>query len=104
MTDHSQNDAPVAVRKYLIIFGFMVLATLMTSGASYIPFGSRSTNVIVALCIAAFQAFLVLGYMMHLLSEKKMITGVLAFTAIFLVSMFALTLIAHYDLPGSTAE
>jgi hypothetical protein len=33
-----------------------------------------------------------------------MITGVLAFTAVFLVSMFALTLIAHYDLPGSTAE
>ena len=104
MTDHSHNETPVVVRKYLIIFGFMVLATLMTVGASYIPFGSRSTNVIVALSIAGFQAFLVLGHMMHLLSERRMITGVLAFTAIFLVSMFALTLIAHYDLPVSTLE
>jgi caa(3)-type oxidase subunit IV len=104
MSGDSQDNAPVQVRKYLIIFGFMLLATLMTAGASYIPFGSRSTNVVVALAIAAFQAFLVLGHMMHLLSEKKMIYGVLAFTGIFLVSMFGLTILAHSDLPGATAD
>ncbi len=104
MTGDSQDNAPVQVRKSLIIFGFMLLATLMTAGASYIPFGHRSTNVIVALCLAAFQAFLVLGHMMHLLSERKMIYGVLVFTAIFLVSLFVLTIVAHVDLPGATAD
>ncbi|MCU0770150.1 MAG: cytochrome C oxidase subunit IV family protein [Verrucomicrobia bacterium] len=104
MSGHSPGNAPVQIRKYLAIFGLMLLATLMTAGASYIPFGNRSINVIVALCIAGFQAFLVLGHMMHLLSEKKMIYGVLAFTAIFLVCMFALTILAHHDLPGATAD
>jgi caa(3)-type oxidase subunit IV len=104
MMGDSQDKAPVQVRKYLLIFGFMLLATLMTAAASYIPFGSRSTNVILALSIAAFQAFLVLGHMMHLLSEKRMIYGVLAFTAIFLVTLFALTILGHYDLPGATAD
>jgi caa(3)-type oxidase subunit IV len=104
MSEHSQHNTPVQLRKYLIILGFMLLATLMTSAASYIPFGSRSTNVIVALSIAGFQAFLVLGHMMHLFSEKKTIKWVLAFTAIFLVGMLVLSIVAHFDLPGTTAE
>lgn len=103
MSDPSHDNAHVLVRKYLAVFGFMLLATLMTAGASYVPFGSRSINVIVAMSIAAFQAFLVLGYMMHLLSEKKMIYGILAFTAFFLVFLLGLTIWAHGDLPGPPA-
>jgi caa(3)-type oxidase subunit IV len=104
MADYTHDNAPVPVRKYMLIFGVMLLATLMTAGASYIPFGSRSTNVIVAMSIAAVQAFLVLGHMMHLLSERKMIYGILAFTAFFLVFLGGLTIWAHGDLPGATAS
>lgn len=101
MSNTPNNNAPVQVRKYLVVFAFMLLATLMTAGAFYIPFGNRSTNVIVALSIAAFQAFLVLGHMMHLISEKKTIYGILAFTALFVVMLFVLTIWAHGDLPGA---
>jgi caa(3)-type oxidase subunit IV len=104
MADHTHDNAPVPVRKFMVVFGFMLLATLMTAGASYIPFGNRSTNVVVAMSIAAVQAFLVLGHMMHLLSERKMIYGILAFTGFFLVFLLLLTIWAHGDLPGATAS
>jgi hypothetical protein len=42
--------------------------------------------------------------MMHLLSERKMIYGILAFTAFFLVFLGGLTIWAHGDLPGATAS
>lgn len=102
MADQTHDSAPVPARKYLIIFGVMVLATLMTAGASYIPFGSRSANVIIAMVIASAQAFLVLGHMMHLLSERGMLYGILAFTSFFLIFMGGLTFWAYGDLPGST--
>ena len=44
-----------------------------------------------ALVVIAFQAFLVLGFMMHLLSERHMIYTVLAFTGFFLLALMFLT-------------
>ena len=45
-----------------------------------------------ALVIACGKAFLVAGYFMHLISERKMIYGILAFTVFFFVGLMGLTL------------
>ena len=94
-----QDDVGPEVRRYLLVFYVLIFGTLATVGASYIPFGSTAINIAVALFIAAGKASLVAGYFMHLLSERKMIYGLLAFTLVFVVGLVILTIWAHSDVP-----
>ena len=55
-----------------------------------------------ALVIACGKAFLVAGFFMHLISEKKMIYGLLSFTACFVLGLMFLTLSAYADFPRLT--
>ena len=53
--------------------------------------------------IASIKSFLVAGYFMHLLSEKKMIYLVMATTVFFFIGMIGLIMWSDADLPhGST--
>jgi len=90
------------IRRYLFVFYALLFGTLITVGASYIPFGHRAVNIGVALIIACGKAFLVAGYFMHLISERKMIYGVLAFTAFFFVGLMFLTVWATHDFPSTS--
>jgi cytochrome c oxidase subunit 4 len=80
----------------------LLFGTLITVGASYIPFGHHAVNIGVALIIATGKAFLVAGYFMHLISERKMIYGILAFTAFFFVGLMFLTLWSTSNFPWHT--
>ncbi len=82
------------VRRYLFVFYALLFGTLITVAASYIPFGHRSMNIGVALVIATGKAFLVAGYFM-----RKMIYGILAFTAFFFVGLMALTIWSFSNFP-----
>jgi hypothetical protein len=53
--------------------------------------------------IASVNAFFVAGFLMHLLSEKKLIYIVLGFTVFFVIGLFALTIWAMNDFPPTTA-
>src|SRR3954466_3272594 len=99
---HSPEHFSHHVRRYLLVFYALLFGTLITVGASYIPFGHRAVNIGVALFIAAGKAFLVAGYFMHLISEKKMIYGIMAFTAFFFVGLMFLTLWSFGDFPPLT--
>jgi hypothetical protein len=44
----------------------------------------------------------VAGFFMHLISERKMIYGLLAFTAFFFLGLMFLTLSAYGDFPRMT--
>ena len=96
------DDFALHVRRYLYVFYALLFGTLITVGASYIPFGSREINVAVALCIAVGKASLVAGYFMHLLSERKMIYGIMTFTAIFFIGLMFLTVWSFADPPSLT--
>jgi len=94
----SENvHAEVNIRRYLIVFGCMIVTALMTVGIAIAPLGNHKLNIAFALVIVAVQAFLVLGFMMHLLSERRMIYTVLVFTAFFFAALMALTLFARHD-------
>lgn len=95
----TRDDFSHHVRRYLYVFYALLFGTLITVGASYIPFGSRSINVGVALCIACGKASLVACYFMHLISERKLIYGIMGFTAVFLLGLMFLTLYAFADFP-----
>jgi cytochrome c oxidase subunit IV len=90
------------VRRYLYVFYALLFGTLITVAASFIPFGSRGINIAVAIAIACSKAFLVAGYFMHLISERKMIYGLLGITAFFFAGLMALTLWAFGDFPPHT--
>jgi cytochrome c oxidase subunit IV len=98
--DH--EDFSEHVRRYLYIFYALLFGTLVTVGASYIPFGNHGINIAVALVIACCKAFLVAGFFMHLISERKMIYGLLAFTACFFLGLMLLIIFAYADFPRLT--
>ncbi len=103
MSDHNTpSHESHSIRGYLFVYFALLIGTAFTVWASFIHFGSREINVAVALVIACVKAFLVAGYFMHLISEKKMIYSVLAFTAFFFVGLMFLTLFSLHDFPKFT--
>lgn len=102
MTAQDQESFSQHVRRYLYVFYALLFGTLVTVGASYIPFGNHAINISVALVIACGKAFLVAGFFMHLISERKMIYGLLIFTACFFLGLMFLTLSAYADFPRMT--
>ena len=99
---HEHEHFSHHVRRYLFVFYALLFGTIVTVLASYIPFGHRSINIAVALFIATGKAFLVAGYFMHLISERKMIYGILGFTAFFFFGLMFLTLYSFADFPPLT--
>src|SRR5437870_2372305 len=99
---HSPEHFSHHVRRYLLVFYALLFGTVITVLASYIPFGHRSINIGVALVIASGKAFLVAGYFMHLISERKMIYGIMVFTAFFFVGLMFLTVWSFADFPRLT--
>jgi cytochrome c oxidase subunit 4 len=93
MSEQAHSDHFVHhIRRYLIVFFALLVGTAFTVWASFIHFGSREANIAVALVIATVKAFLVAGYFMHLISERKMIYTVLAFTVFFFAGLMYLTI------------
>lgn len=87
------------VRRYLYVFYALIFGTLATVGASYIPWGNHEINIAVAVFIAICKASLVASYFMHLISERKLIYGILIFTACFFLGLMFLTLASYSSVP-----
>lgn len=103
MSDHSSPaEIQKSVRKYILVFVALLVGTVLTVGMYYVHIPSVAITITVALFIATIKAFLVAGYFMHLISERKMIYGVLATTAFFFCGLMGLTLWAMNDFPGFT--
>jgi cytochrome c oxidase subunit 4 len=99
---HDAHDIKKEVRRYLIVFVALLIGTVLTVAVNSIQFGAVAVTVAVALFIASVKAFLVAGYFMHLISEKKMIYGILASTAFFFIGMMYLTVWARGQMPHGT--
>ena len=99
MSEHSAHDVQKSVRKYVFVFLALLLGTVITVGMYYVHIPSVPATIAVALFIASIKAFLVAGYFMHLISEKKLIYCVLASTGFFLVGLMGLTIWAMQDFP-----
>lgn len=100
---HSKEDIKKHVKIYVGIFIALLIGTIVTVLAAYVDLGHKM-NIALALVIASIKAFLVAGFFMHLTSEKRTIYTILACTVVFFIGLMALTLIAHFDLPGATSH
>lgn len=92
MSAHHSHDIQKEIRRYLMVFGALLVGTVLTVGAYYVHLPSVALTIAVALLIASVKAFLVAGYFMHLISEKKMIYGILISTGFFFAGLMYLTL------------
>ena len=98
MSDSSPESYKNYTRKCLMIFLAVVCGTGLMVGASFAPLAS-GPRIALILAIACVNAFLVASYLMHLLTERKMVYVVLAFTVVFFIVLMGLTIWAHNDMP-----
>ena len=96
---HDAHDIQKSVRRYLFVFAALMVGTVLTVAVNAVDFHSVKMTVAVALFIATIKAFLVAGYFMHLIDEKKMIYGILASTGFFFIGLMWLTIWAMHDYP-----
>ena len=90
MSAHTPAEVKKEVRRYLTVFGALLAGTVLTVAMYFVYFQSHVLAITIALFIATVKAFLVAGYFMHLISERKMIYGIMASTVFFLVSLMYL--------------
>ena len=84
---HDDHNSPERIKKeirvYLIVFGALAVLTGLTVYACYGLKMPPHIAIMIALAIASVKGFLVAGFFMHLLSEKKLIYSVLGLTVFF---------------------
>ena len=96
----SREEIARHVRTYLIVFGSLLVLTVMTVAVSYLHV-SLWLAVLIALTIASVKGSLVACYFMHLISERKLIYWVLLLTAVFFAALLALPAL---DYTGSAVK
>lgn len=102
MSGHTPEEIYQERRRYLFVFGVLLIGTLFTVAASWIQFDIVAWTVTLALIIASIKGFFVAGYFMHLTNEKKTVYLVMAATVFFFVSLMFLTIWAMNDTPVDT--
>ena len=88
-----------------VVFVIVLCTTSAMIATSFSHLGDGWTlKVALILAIAVVNAFLVAGYLMHLLSEKKLVYTVLAFTVFFFIGLMGLTIWATNGFPPGTVS
>ncbi|HEU5071965.1 MAG TPA: hypothetical protein VFV96_16295 [Verrucomicrobiae bacterium] len=100
MSEQNSASVDLNVRRYLLVSLSIAVGALLVVGVSQAPLGNHHWNIALALVVIACQAFLVLGFMMHLLSERNTIYGVLGFTGFFLVFLMFLIIWSVHEVPS----
>jgi cytochrome c oxidase subunit 4 len=81
MSGHSVEEIKKETRVYIMVFVALAALTIITVAVSYLHMEGWKA-IALALAIASIKGFLVAGYFMHLLSEKKLIYAVLILTVV----------------------
>jgi cytochrome c oxidase subunit 4 len=102
--DGHDHDLASHKRVYWAVGIALLVGTVVTVLAREWEFHSVALTVAVALFIASIKAFLVAGYFMHLISERKTVYLTLLTTAVFCVGMVGLILWSDGDLPRDSAR
>jgi len=89
------HDVQQQVRKQKQICAALLVFTIVTVGASYLPIESAFASIAIAMAVALVEAFLVAGFMMHLSTERKIVHLVLVLTFFFFTAMMYLILWAN---------
>lgn len=92
-------EADRHVRAAVVVFGALLVLTLVTVGISYLGLPTTPA-VVLALVVASAKGVLVACYFMHLLSERKLVLGVVALAVLFLLALLVLPALTELDQVG----
>lgn len=83
---HDHHNDPESIRKevrrYLYVFGMLAVLTIITVGVSQLHLPAAQ-GIALGLFIATVKGSLVAAFFMHLITERKLIYGVLLLTVFF---------------------
>src|SRR5437868_15500666 len=102
MIAHTQDDVRKHLKVYIGVFLALLVGTAITVYAWTWHFESVTITIGVALFIACIKAFLVAGYFMHLMSERKTIYAILLTTVFFFAGLMYLTVWSRDQMPHGT--
>jgi cytochrome c oxidase subunit IV len=98
----AHDDIRSHVRTYFMIFGALMVLTIITVAVSYLELATPLA-VTVALIVATIKGSLVAMYFMHLLHERKVIYWALMLTVVFFIFLMFVPLFTNSDkIPGTT--
>lgn len=93
---HDHDEIRKHVRAYILVFAALWTLTVITVAISYLHLQTHLA-VALAVFVATIKGSLVACYFMHLLSEKKLIYLILAFTLLFFVGLLFLPVFGLLD-------
>ena len=96
MDAHAADDIRSHVKTYYMIFGALMVLTVVTVGVSYFHL-PVPLAIVVALIVATIKGSLVAMFFMHLKHERKLIYYVLALTVIFFIFLMFVPLLTNLD-------
>ena len=96
MDAHAADDIRSHVKTYLMVFGALMVLTVVTVGVSYLHL-PVSMAILVALVVATIKGSLVAMFFMHLLHERKLVYYVLILTVVFFVFLMFLPVLTNLD-------
>jgi caa(3)-type oxidase subunit IV len=102
MSESHSVDLQSYVRRCVYVFIAVVCTTSLMITASFLPHLGWTAKVAMIVAIACINAFVVAGFLMHLLSEKKMVCIIMGFTAFLFACLMGLTVYAMHDFPTGT--
>jgi cytochrome c oxidase subunit 4 len=97
---HTPEEIRKEMKVYIAVFVGLAVLTGVTVVACYKFKLPVHTAIAVALVIASVKGFLVAGFFMHLLSERKVIYGVLILTVFFFAVLLWGPWHHNYDMFG----
>ncbi|HEY0455370.1 MAG TPA: cytochrome C oxidase subunit IV family protein [Verrucomicrobiae bacterium] len=99
---HDAEHISKHVKTYVLVFVALLVGTIVTVGLNYLHFESIALTVSIALFVATVKGFLVAGFFMHLISEKKAVYAILIATVFFFAGMMYLTVWSRDQMPEGT--
>ena len=101
MSDDHAEDISKHVRTYMIVFGSLLVLTVVTVAIYYLKL-SVPMAITLALFIATIKGSLVACYFMHMISEKKLIYWIMLLTVLFFIPLLLLPVLTSVtNHPGS---
>ena len=97
---HTPEEIRKEMRVYLAVFAGLAVLTGLTVWACYGLKMPPHKAILIALAIALTKGFLVAGFFMHLLTERKVIYGVLILTVFFFAVLLWGPWHHNYDMFG----
>jgi len=91
-------------RKCLMVFAVVMVITLSMVAVFYAHPANQHMAIGITLAAAAVNAVFVAGYLMHIVSERRLTMLVLAFTTVFFVALLCLTIGARLSVPVGTVH